>query len=109
MTEKELLRIYSAAYDHLDRKNIYEVRNLARAFGVVRVTSTRKHDLIVYLIRLAAGLEELPPRSRRRARVKADKASDASIAEVRRIIEDCKTSAPYPDFREEEKSEAKRS
>ena len=102
MTEKELLRIYSAAYDHLDRKNIYEVRNLARAFGVVRVTSTRKHDLIVYLIRLAAGLEELPPRSRRGARVKADKASDASIAEVRRIIEDCKTSAPYPDFREEE-------
>lgn len=102
MTEKDLLRVYAAVYDHLDRKNIYEVRNLARAFGVARVTSTRKHDLIVCLIRLAAGLEGLPPRSRRGARVKADKASDASIAEVRRIIEDCKAAAPYPDFGDEE-------
>ena len=105
MEEKELLHVYSAAYDHLDGKNIYEVRNLARAFGVHQPTSTRKHDLILHIIATAAGVEEPGPRSRRGARVKADKASEQSIAEVRRIVEDCRAAAPYRTAEEEKEIE----
>ena len=102
MDEKELLKAYGAAYDLLNSKNIYEVRNLARAFGVSKPTSPRKPDLILRLIRLAAGIDEPELLSRRGARVKADKASDKSVEEVRAAIAACKAAAPYPALGEKE-------
>lgn len=102
MDEKQLLQVYGAAYDLLNSKNIYEVRNLARAFGVSKPTSPRKHDLILRLIRLAAGIDEPEQLSRRGARVKADKAPEKSVEEVRAAIAACKAAAPYPDIGEAE-------
>ena len=53
MTDEELLGLYKPVYDYLDAFGIFEVRNLARAFGVKKPTYGRKHDLIMRLIGVA--------------------------------------------------------
>ena len=55
MTDEELLGLYKPVYDYLDAFGIFEVRNLARAFGVKKPTYGRKHDLIMRLIGVACG------------------------------------------------------
>lgn len=42
MEDKEVLRIYNKVYEYLDNFNIYEVRNIARAFGVNAPTTAKK-------------------------------------------------------------------
>lgn len=95
MEEKQLLEIFGAAYSHLNGKNIYEVRNLARAFGVNAPTTERKHALIVRIIGAASGTSDPEQRSHRGARVKASDASGESIAQLQAIIDDCKRKMPY--------------
>ncbi len=95
MEEKQLLEIFGAAYSHLNGKNIYEVRNLARAFGVNAPTSERKHALILRIIGVASGMSDPEQRSHRGARVKASDASGESIAQLQAIIDDCKRNLPY--------------
>lgn len=46
MTDTELLELYRPVYEYIDGFGIFEVRNLARAFGVKTPTYGRKHDLI---------------------------------------------------------------
>lgn len=98
MEEKQLLEIFGAAYSHLNGKNIYEVRNLARAFGVNAPTAERKHALILRIIGAASGMSDPEQRSHRGARVKASDASGESIAQLQSIIDECKRKMPY-DYR----------
>lgn len=95
MDEKKLLEIFGAAYTHLNGKNIYEVRNLARAFGVNAPTAERKHALILRIIGVASGVSDPEQRSHRGARVKASDASNESIAQLQKIIDECKRKLPY--------------
>ena len=69
MEDKEVLRIYNKVYEYLDNFNIYEVRNIARAFGVNAPTTAKKKDLILTAIRVGAGISDPRPRNgERRAR-----------------------------------------
>ena len=95
MDENELLAIYKKAYDFVNGRNIYEVRNIARAFGVNAPCENRKHDLIVKLLRVAAGIVPPDPPSNRGARVKADAASEQNISRIRALIDECRAEAPY--------------
>ena len=71
MTDTELLELYRPVYEYIDGFGIFEVRNLARAFGVKTPTYGRKHDLILRLIGVASGEVPAGLRSRKGARVKA--------------------------------------
>ncbi len=95
MQEAELLRVYGAVYRYLDGLNIYEVRNLARAFGVNAPTADKKHELIVRLIGVASGVSDPIPRSNKGARVKASEAAQERVDQVRRLIAECKEAAPF--------------
>ena len=70
MTDEELLGLYKPVYDYLDAFGIFEVRNLARAFGVKKPTYGRKHDLIMRLIGVACGDVPAGLRAKKGARVK---------------------------------------
>lgn len=94
-SEEQMLHVFRAAYDHLNGKNIYEVRNIARAYGINAPTLSRKHALIVRVIGVASGVNDPEHRSGRGARVKANDASEESIAAFQEIVEICKQSMPY--------------
>ena len=95
MTDEELLGLYKPVYDYLDAFGIFEVRNLARAFGVKKPTYGRKHDLIMRLIGdVPAGL-----RAKKGARVKAEDAPEESVARVRELVAECNAKRNY-DFSE---------
>ena len=95
MDESELLALYKKVYDFVNERNIYEVRNLARAFGVNAPCENRKHDLIVKLIQVASGAVPPDPPSNRGARVKAGAASEQNISRIRALIEECRAETPY--------------
>lgn len=95
MEDNELLRVYKKVYDYLNNCNIYEVRNLARAFGVNAPTTDKKKDLILRLIRIGAGISDPGPRSNKGARVKASDASEERVAAVRSLIVDCNEALTY--------------
>lgn len=79
MEDKEVLRIYNKVYEYLDNFNIYEVRNIARAFGVNAPTTAKKKDLILTAIRVGAGISDPGPRSNKGARVKASDAPPSAF------------------------------
>ena len=60
MFEEELRRNFEPVYRFLDEKNIYEVRSIARAFGINAPTSAKKHDLIMRTIGVAGGIAGSP-------------------------------------------------
>lgn len=95
MDENELLAIYKKVYDYVNERNIYEVRNIARAFGVNAPCENKKHDLIVKLLRIVTGVVPPDPPNNRGARVKAGAASDQSIVAIRKLVEECRAEAPY--------------
>ena len=95
MEDKEVLRIYQKVYDYLDDFNIYEVRNIARAFGVNAPTTAKKKDLILTAIRVGAGISEPGPRSNKGARVKASDAPPERIAAVRSLLTECNRELTY--------------
>ena len=95
MDERELLSIYKRVYDYIDERNIYDVRGIARAFGVSAPCEKRKHELIVQLIGIVAGVTDPGPRTNKGARVKAGAASEEDLAQIRRLIEECRAEAPY--------------
>ena len=95
MEDKEVLRIYKKVYDYLDNFNIYEVRNIARAFGVNAPTTEKKRDLILTAIRVGAGISEPGPRSNKGARVKASDAPPERIAAVRTLLTECNRELTY--------------
>ena len=99
MTDTELLELYRPVYEYIDGFGIFEVRNLARAFGVKTPTYGRKHDLILRLIGVASGEVPAGLRSRKGARVKAEDASEESVARVRELIAECNAKRNY-DFSE---------
>ena len=90
MSEEELRRNLEAVYRFLDEKNIYEVRSIARAFGINAPTSAKKHDLIMRTIGVAGGISPPEPHTRRGARVKASDAPPDQLAHIQRLIEQCK-------------------
>ena len=96
MDEAKLLRDFEPVYEYLDGHNIYEVRNLARAFGINSPTSEKKHALIVRLIGVASGMAPPEQRSNKGARVKASDASAERVAKVRSLIEECAAQLVYP-------------
>ena len=98
MEEKEILEAFGSVYDYLNDKTIYDLRTLAREFGVNAPSSARKHDLILRIIIAAAGLAEPEKVSRRGARVKAEAAPAESISEVRKLIEECRLHKPYDNY-----------
>lgn len=99
MTEEELLGMYKPVYDYLDAFGIFEVRNLARAFGVKKPTYGRKHDLIMRLIGVASGNVPAGLRTKKGARVKAEDAPEEMVARVRELIAECNAKRRY-DFSE---------
>ena len=62
MFEEELRRNFEPVYRFLDEKNIYEVRSIARAFGINAPTSAKKHDLIMRTIGVAGASRRATPR-----------------------------------------------
>lgn len=90
MFEEELRRNFEPVYRFLDEKNIYEVRSIARAFGINAPTSAKKHDLIMRTIGVAGGISPPEPHTRRGARVKASDAPPDQLAHIQRLIEQCK-------------------
>ncbi len=99
MTDEELLGLYKPVYDYLDAFGIFEVRNLARAFGVKKPTYGRKHDLIMRLIGVACGDVPAGLRAKKGARVKAEDAPEESVARVRELVAECNAKRNY-DFSE---------
>ena len=95
MEDKEILRIYKKVYEYLDNFNIYEVRNIARAFGVTAPTTAKKRELILTAIRVGAGISEPGPRSNKGARVKASDAPPERIAAVRALLTECNRELTY--------------
>ena len=95
MEDKEILRIYKKVYEYLDNFNIYEVRNIARAFGVNAPTTAKKRDLILTAIRVGAGISEPGPRSNKGARVKASDAPPERVAAVRTLLTECNRELTY--------------
>ena len=65
MEEKEILKAFGSVYDYLNDKTIYDLRTLAREFGVNAPSAARKHDLILRIIIAAAALAEPEKVSRR--------------------------------------------
>ena len=95
MEDKEILRIYKKVYEYLDNFNIYEVRNIARAFGVNAPTTAKKKELILSAIRVGAGISEPGPRSNKGARVKASDAPAERISAVRTLLSECNRELTY--------------
>lgn len=95
MEDKEVLRIYRKVFDYLDDFNIYEVRNIARAFGVNAPTTAKKRELILSAIRVGAGISAPGPRSNKGARVKASDAPAERIAAVRALLAECNRELTY--------------
>lgn len=98
MEEKEILKAFGSVYDYLNDKTIYDLRTLAREFGVNAPSAARKHDLILRIIIAAAALAEPEKVSRRGARVKAGAAPAESVTEVRKLIEECRSHRPYDNY-----------
>lgn len=95
MEDKEVLRIYNKVYEYLDNFNIYEVRNIARAFGVNAPTTAKKKDLILTAIRVGAGISDPGPRSNKGARVKASDAPAERVSAVRSLLAECNRELTY--------------
>ena len=95
MEDKEVLRIYRKVFEYIDKFNIYEVRNIARAFGVNAPTTAKKRDLILSAIRVGAGIADPGPRSNKGARVKASDAPAECIAAIRALMADCNRELTY--------------
>lgn len=95
MTDEELLTLYRPVYDYLNGYGIFEVRNLARAFGVKTPTYGRKHDLILRLIAVASGEVPAGLRSKKGARVKAEDAPEECVARVRELVVECNARRNY--------------
>ena len=98
MEEKEILEAFGSVYDYLNDKTIYELRSIAREFGVKAPSSEKKHQLILRIIIAAAGIGEPETVSRRGARVKAGAAPAESIAEVRKLTQECRAHLPYESY-----------
>lgn len=90
LDDEELYKIYIPVYRFLDSHNIYDVRSLARAFGVNAPTSEKKHELMMRLIGVASGARPPERHSNKGARVKASDAPIADVEEVRRLLAECK-------------------
>ena len=99
MTEQELYEQYRSVYDYVDGFGIFEVRNLARAFGAKTPSYGRKHDLIMRLIDVASGAVPAGLRSKRGARVKAEDAPEECVTRVRELVAECNARRSY-DFSE---------
>lgn len=97
--DEKLFEIYAPVAESLDRGNIYEMRNIARAFGINAPTTIKKRGLIASIIRVAAGVSLPGPRNNRGARVKAEPASELRIAEVRDLVAKCNAKLIYEDAR----------
>ena len=95
MEDKEVLRVYKKVYDYLNNFNIYEVRNIARAFGVNAPTTAKKKDLILSAIRVGAGISDPGPRSNKGARVKASDAPAERISAIRSLFAECNRELTY--------------
>lgn len=96
MEEKELLEIFDPVYRYVNKYNIFEVRSIARAFGINAPTSVKKHDLIMRLIGVASGFSPPEKRSNKGAHVKASDAPPEQISSVRGLIDDCLAQMEYP-------------
>lgn len=57
MNDTEITQKYQTVYNFLNGKGIMELRSYGRAFGVQAPTTKRKQDLIVEIIKMAAGIE----------------------------------------------------
>ena len=95
MTNEEILKQYKRVYDYVDRFGIFEVRALARAFGVKVPTNGRKRDLIMRLLAVACGEVPATPLARKCARVKAEAAADENVARIREMVAECGAANGY--------------
>ncbi len=95
MDEENILRDFAPVCEYLNGLNIFEVRNLARAFGINSPTSKVKDVLIEGIIRIGAGISPPERRSNKGARVKACDASAERLEEVRRLLAECSQRRAY--------------
>ena len=79
MTDEELIEMYQTAYQYLKGKDIFELRQYGRTFGVAAPTSKHKQELILESIKLCTGIKERSKPSKRGARVRAKSLTDVEI------------------------------
>lgn len=103
MDEENILHDFMPVSEYLKGLNIFEVRNLARAFGINSPTSKVKDVLIDGIIRIGAGIDPPERRSNKGARVKASDVSAERLEEVRRLLAECAQRRAYR-FQESEAS-----
>lgn len=79
MTEEKLKQKYEKAFCYLQQKGIHDLRRLARALSVAQPTSQAKNELILSIVKVAAG-EEVPVKATNRgAPPKAKKIETAEL------------------------------
>ena len=88
MTEEELLKKYSEAYNYLKEKTIYDLRTLARGLGIAKPTTMQKEEIIMSIMKVASGEESSSGTSSRGARPKARGISAAEIDELMEYFQD---------------------
>lgn len=86
MGQEELFKVFSKAYEFIKRHSIHDVRNLAREFGVKSPTSSKKDEIAVELISIAAGITSPKERSTKGAKSKAAKVPEAMLLEFKALI-----------------------
>ena len=86
MTDEELIEIYQTGYQYLKGKDIFELRQYGRTFGVPAPTSKHKQELILESIKLCAGIKERSKLSKRGAIVRAKSLTDGEIEEFCKML-----------------------
>lgn len=94
MNDTEITQKYQTAYSFLNGKGIMELRSYGRAFGVQAPTTKRKQDLIVEIIKMAAGIESKTYFSRRGAKVRAKPIADGEVKELIAMLSANRESQP---------------
>lgn len=88
MTNEELLNKYSEAYNYLKVKTLYDLRSFARELGIAKPTTLQKEEVILNIIKVASGEENVSGVSSRGARPKARSISAAEIDELMEYFQD---------------------
>lgn len=78
---------FSKVYEYLNKKGVYELRSIGRAFCVRAPTSQKKHELIEQIIENAVS-GKVTACIGRGAPVKAEKASMQTLSEIRKMVYD---------------------
>lgn len=86
MTDEQLVQVYGAAYAHLKKKNVYDLRVYGRTMGVVHPTALKKEELILSIIRIASGATPAPVKSRRGARPKSRALQQSDWEEMKELF-----------------------